>query len=178
MTTLSLNRGSGTVVIQFVPNQSCTPWAATLNGKQMELGLCDPETIKASRVKIPAAHADKGYTHILADILLTTPEYDALMLMASSAAAEYALTPAGLRDERETLVKKISYAMADWHETHQRAVEQMSATGMTRLDAAALEPVVASAHAALAAFDSEHPEIVAALKSAQDAETERWLRLN
>lgn len=168
--TITIERTSGQITITADERGHFDARLST--GKRIEVGICSPITLAAAGIALPVQHRGK-YTHVLGNICLTSPEAAALEEMAQAARAAHDLTPAGLREQRDRLVEAIGYALDDWHETHQRAVEQMSATGTTRIDADAKEPAVVEARQALAAFDAAHPEIAQLVEADRIATVER-----
>lgn len=78
-----------------------------------------------------------------------------------------------LRERREKLAFDLKYAQDELHETGQRKVEAAMQGLAYRYDSGKLEAEIATAKAALDAFDAAHPEIIAGIRQERDEQTER-----
>jgi len=172
--SITIERGIGSITISV---DGRGVYSATRDGTALEIGICRPETLQAARVTLPAEHASKGYTHVLANICLTASEAEALAAEAEAARAIYLASPDGLHAQRAELVSQVGEWMDTWHELHQQAITQMSATGTARLtarvDAASAE--ADRARAALAAWDAAHPEVLAQIEQQRQADVARHM---
>lgn len=122
-----------------------------------------------------------GFTHyVLGKSPIALKADEAQILLAAIAAGERAdrETPEAqierLRTERRQLVGDVQSAIEEQADAYEAAHAREDV--LAERIQASHEPAIATARAAVQAFDAEHPEIVAAIRAEQQERTERFLR--
>lgn len=117
----------------------------------------------------PVGKFPAGAVARIGRVALTQPEADELRRQWDELAP---LRPRDLRGERSMLVAAVRGAENQWHYGHSRRMDSGEYADPFAPDAAN-EAAIEEASCALAAFDAEHPEIVAAIKRELDERTQR-----
>ena len=115
--------------------------------------------------KVASVYITKG--DVWSDIVSAYAEAKA----ALEESDEYKMTQ--LLEQRETLAYNLKYAQEELYEAETRKVEMAGQGHPYRYDAEAMEIEIATAKAALAAFDKAHPEVIALINKDRDERTER-----
>ena len=130
-------------------------------------------------LKAPLQIGDAVVVATIGKIGLTQERLDAVMAMMSAAQADIDARPdvqmRKLIAQRRRLAEQIGDILDAAHEAHVRFIERASAHGFAHRDGRDFDAEEKAARAALAAFDTAHPDVVAAVAADKAAAAASFL---
>jgi hypothetical protein len=133
-------------------------------------GKTDATVLGPGKLNKSVTANGRTYTHRIGNVGILAEELPAIESALAQANHEAAQSPAGLREQRLTLVAKIAGALDETEAARERAYNR-DIGGIPSYDS----PKYRAAKQALAEFDAAHPEIKAALERERQESIKRHM---